>query len=116
MTVVKLSRSYAAHGKTFDTVELREPKLRDHLLIGDPVEKHSGPDGEGSYILEHNDRILAYLDRLAVPEKPGREMLNDLDLVDSMALRDAIRDFFISAHQRRNALTSSSSESGNPST
>lgn len=116
MTIVKLSRSYAAHGKSFDSVELREPKLRDHLAVGDPVEMHPGPDGEGRFIVEHNDRILAYLGRLAVEGKPGREMLDDLDLVDSMALKDAIVDFFISAHRRKTALTNSSSASDSPST
>jgi hypothetical protein len=100
-TVVPLSRTYEAHGQTFNSVTLRAPKLRDHISIGDPVEVHSGPDGQGRFVIEHLDRIEAYLDRLAVAGKPGRECLDDLDLVDSISVKDAVTGFFTEAHRRR---------------
>ena len=113
--VIPLSRVYEAHGKSFDKVEMREPKLRDHFAVGDPVEAHSGPDGQGRFVIEHNDRFDAYLDRLCVEGKPGRECLVDLDLADSMRLRDAIVSFFLAARARNKPPTSSSSEPGKTS-
>lgn len=115
-TVVPLSRKYEAHGQTFNSVTLRAPKLRDHIAIGDPVEVHSGPDGQGRFVIEHLDRIEAYLDRLPVAGKPGRECLDDLDLVDSIAVKDAVTGFFTEAHKRRARLTNSSSGPDNGST
>lgn len=114
--IVKLSRKYEAFGKVFDSVTLREPKLRDHFQLGDPVEIHSGPDGQGRFVIEHLDRVQGYLDRLAVPEKPGRECIDDLDLADSIALKQAVNDFFTEAHKRRARQTSSSSGQDSPST
>ena len=32
--IVPLSRRYEAHGRVFDHVTLRAPKLRDHIAIG----------------------------------------------------------------------------------
>lgn len=115
-TVVPLSRKYEAHGQTFDSVTLRAPKLRDHIAIGDPVEIHSGPDGQGRFVVEHLDRIGAYLDRLPVAGKPGRECLDDLDLVDSIAVKEAVTDFFMEARRRLSAPTNSSSGQASAST
>lgn len=109
---VPLSRKYEAHGQVFESVTLRAPKLRDYIAIGDPVEIHAGPDGQGRFVIEHLDRIQAYLDRLAVPGKPGRECLDDLDLADSIALKDAVTDFFMEARRRLSGPMSSSSEAG----
>lgn len=114
-TVIKLSRRYDAHGKVFDEVALRAPKLRDHFAVGDPVEVHPGPDGSGRFILEHNDRFDAYLDRLCVEGRPGRECVLDLDLVDSIKVRQAISGFFTAARRQLLPPTTSSSEPGRTS-
>lgn len=108
-TIIKLSRRYEAHGTVFDEIALRAPKLRDHFAIGDPVEVHRGPDGTGRYVIEHNDRFDAYLDRLAVDGRPGKECLLDLDLVDSIKVRQAITGFFTEAMKRLTPPTNSSS-------
>lgn len=112
--VIPLSHSYAAHGQTFSEVVLREPTLSDHFAIGDPVELHPGPDGSGRFVVEHSDRISAYLDRLVVSGKPGRECLGGLDLVDSIKIKDEIVGFFTEAHTRRARQTNSSGEPGSP--
>lgn len=105
--IVKLSRIYEAHGATFDSVTLREPKSRDYFEIGEPVEMHRDPNGgEGRFVVEHLDRVKAYFDRLA--KQPTAESLMDLDLLDSIAVKEAIKDFFLEAHSRRIALTNSS--------
>lgn len=102
--VVPLSQTYEAHGITFAEVELRPPTIEEHFRIGDPVEAHSGPDGEGRFVIEHHDRYLAYLDLLVV--RPGREKIAVLGLEESMAIKEAIRDFFLEARQRRSKPTS----------
>ncbi len=113
---IPLSRKYEAHGQVFDSVVLRAPKLRDHIAIGDPIEAHRGPDGNGRFVVEYLDRIEAYLDRLAVPGKPGRECLDDLDLTDSIRLKEAVIDFFTEARERLAKPTNSSPVAANPST
>ena len=102
--VVPLSRSYGVHGVTFDKVTLRSPTLADHFAVGDPVEIHPAPDGTGQFVVQHLDRIADYRDRLV--REPGLEMLMGLDLVDSLAIKDAITDFFLEAHRLRAKPTS----------
>jgi len=103
---VKLNRKYEAHGKVFDAVSLRPPTLSDFFSIGEPVELHPGPDGSGRYVIEHNERISAYLDRLAVPGEPGLECIGQVELRDAMAIKEAITGFFLEARKPRDAPTS----------
>ena len=100
MTDVKLSRTYEAHGTAFSSVSLRAPTLVDLFAIGEPIEVHPGPDGSGSYVLQHRDRLRAYLDQLAVPDKPGLHAIQGLDLVDAMAIEEAILGFFTAARRQ----------------
>lgn len=110
--VISLSRRYGEHGQTFDSVTLREPKLRDYLAIGEPVEIQPNGDG-GRMVVEYNDRVEGYFQRLV--KVPGFEMIQDLDLVDAIAIKDAILDFFKTARLRRDAPTNSSSAPAIPS-
>lgn len=103
---IPLSRTYEAHGKVFSAVTLREPSLREYLSIGEPIEMHTGPDGEGRYVIEHGDRILDYLDKLAVAGEPGAESLAVLELADAMAVKAGVLDFFTAARQQRAKPTS----------
>jgi hypothetical protein len=100
---IPLSRRYEAHGTAFNTVELRAPKLRDLFSIGEPVEFQPT---SGGIVIEHLDRIEAYRDRLLVT--PTAADIADLDLVDAMALKDAITGFFTDARKARRQPTSSS--------
>ena len=101
--VIPLSRKYEAHGEAFVAVELRPPTLEEHFRIGDPVEAHSGPDGQGRFVIEHHDRYVAYLDLLVAA--PGREKIVVLDLADSMAIKEGIADFFLEARRLRSKQT-----------
>jgi hypothetical protein len=103
---IPLTRKYEAHGKVFDAVSLRAPTLREYLTIGEPMEAHAGPDGDGRFIIEQHDRIAAYLDKLAVPGEPGLENLDVLDLADSMSVKEAIIGFFSEARRLRAKPTS----------
>jgi hypothetical protein len=101
--VIKLSRRYEAHGAAFDEVHIRQPKLRDLLAIGDPIEAQPNNDG-GRMLVEYQDRIEAYASRLI--QKPGYETVQDLDLADAMRIKDAILDFFSDARKSLAAPTS----------
>lgn len=91
---VKLSQSYTAHGKSFDTVVLREPKMKDLLALGEPWEAVSSADGNRVPV-EHLDRVEAYINRLAV--EPTADHLTELGLADALAVKAALGDFFIEA-------------------
>lgn len=106
MKTVKLSRSYSAHGKTFDAVTLRGPKMKDLLAIGEPWEAVTNRDGT-KVPIEHLDRIEAYIDRLA--SEPPADHLTELDLVDALAVKSALIDFFVEARPPSPPSTLSSS-------
>lgn len=97
---IKMSRRYEAHGKIFDAVALRDPKYRDLIDIGDPVEQQPLPGGDGSMIVKHSDRIDAYVARL-LQEPLSTADIIDLDLADALALEGAILDFFAEARRSR---------------
>jgi hypothetical protein len=97
---VPLSRRYEAHGRVFDAVTLRDPKYRDFIDIGDPVEFQPLPDGSGQMIVKHLDRVDSYVSRL-VTEPVSAADLVDLDLVDALALEGGILDFFGEARRSR---------------
>lgn len=97
---IKLSRRYEAHGKIFDAVTLRDPKYRDFIDIGDPIEQQPLPTGSGSMIVKHFDRIDAYAGRLLQDPLSMADIM-DLDLVDALAMEDAVLDFFAEARGSR---------------
>ncbi len=112
MTIVKLSRTYTAHGKTFDTVELREPTYNDVFVkgLGMPFEWQVSPAGTPmrvSYPLV----VDAYISRLA--KSPSAECLTDLVAIDALKLEAALIGFFMDlATSSPTPATSSSSEPG----
>ena len=97
---IKLSRRYEAHGKVFDAVGLRDPKYRDFIDIGDPIEQQPLPTGSGSMIVKHFDRIDAYVGRL-LQEPMSTADIVDLDLADALAMEEAVLDFFVEARRSR---------------
>lgn len=101
---VKLSRRYEAHGKIFDAATLRDPKYRDFIDIGDPVEQQPLPSGDGAMVVKHFDRIDAYVGRLLMEPLSTADIV-DLDLVDALAMEGAILDFFVEARKPREKPT-----------
>jgi hypothetical protein len=112
---IKLSRRYESHGRIFDTVSLRDPKYRDLLAVGDPIELQPLPSGAGEMVVKYLDRIEDYVGRLLQDPLSVADLV-DLDLVDAMAIEEAILGFFAEARKSRAKPTGSSSGSGNPST
>jgi hypothetical protein len=90
---VKLGASYTAHGKTFNTVTLREPTFGDIYVdgLGEPEEVQPTAGG-GIMIVTNYLAIGQYLERLAI--EPTAECLTTLSASDSRKLKRAITGFF----------------------
>jgi hypothetical protein len=101
---VRLSRGYEAHGRTFDRLVFREPKMADFEDIGEIAERQPSPMG-GEMIIYHDDRVWKYRDRLLKrgDDLPSAADLGDLDLVDGIAIKDAITGFFSRARGKSGA-------------
>ncbi|WP_299864391.1 hypothetical protein [uncultured Hoeflea sp.] len=110
---IRLSRRYEAHGRTFDSLTFREPKMADFETIGEIAERQPSPTG-GEMILYHDDRIWLYCSRLLKrgDELPSASDLAELALVDAIAVKEAISGFFTQAR----AKSSEASSSENPPT
>jgi len=95
---VRLSRRYEAHGRTFDSLTFREPKMADFEAIGEIAERQPFAAG-GDMVLYHDDRVWRYRDRLLKrgDDLPSAADLGDLDLVDAMAVKDLVTGFFTPA-------------------
>jgi hypothetical protein len=109
MKNVPLGRTYTVGSAIFESLSFREPKLADYRQIGKAIEVQRG------VVVTYPDAIWSYADRLLQVTPPGA--LNELDLVDALAVEDAIIDFFSEAskqlHERGN---SSSASAGDPPT
>lgn len=101
---VKLSRRYE-HGSTpFDTVTLREPKLKDRRVGGPVLEI------QRRVVLRDDEAIWRYVNMLLVePQSPGA--IDLLDLTDAEAIAETVVGFFSKARVSYVARTSSSSGS-----
>lgn len=89
--VVKLSGRYEAHGKTFDTVTVREPRYNDLMELGEVYEAQFA--GGQRVVIENTATIAAYAKRCIV--HPGHECLGELGVSDARAVREAVIGFFL---------------------
>lgn len=103
--VVKLSQSYESHGKSFDTIELRAPKLKD-LIAGGGEVWETQRVGAANVVITHYDRLDFYIGRLV--QEPAAEALSELNLTDAMLLERAIAGFFTEATLAVSKLVKSS--------
>lgn len=101
---IKLARRYD-HGSTpFDTVVLREPKLKDRRAGGPVLDIQRG------VVLKDDEAIWRYVAMLLVePASPGA--IDLLDLADAEALSETIVGFFTKARLSYIERTSLSSGS-----
>jgi hypothetical protein len=103
MKNVPLSRRYTVGSAAFDNLNFREPKLVDYRQIGKAIEVQRG------IVVTYPEAIWSYADRLLHETPPGA--LNDLDLVDAIAVEEAIIDFFTEASKLLRKRENSSSDS-----
>jgi hypothetical protein len=102
---VPLLREYTHHGTVFKSVRLRAPKLKDLMAIGEPYEAQTVNGNR--VVIEHLDRLSAYLDRLAVA--PTQEALGELQLPDAILVKEAVSGFFTQARVLLSSSATSSS-------
>lgn len=81
------------------TIVLREPKYADFIALGEPTVWTPGPNGIATRV-DVPEVIGEYVERCLVEPK-DHLLLRQLDLVDAMAVRDAVVGFFIEAEARQ---------------
>jgi len=108
-TIVKLSKSYSAGDKTFDSVALREPTYRDVFVsgLGQPREWQPAKGGTAVRVI-FPDVVDSYLQKLITA--PGYEFIGGISAVDGLRLEEAVCDFFTEPKTSETTSTGSSSE------
>ncbi|MBY2918865.1 hypothetical protein [Rhizobium leguminosarum] len=91
-TIVKLSKSYTAHEKSFDAVTLREPTYSEIYRDGLGRPSDWQPTQHGPMLVKYPEVVDAYLQRICV--NPGYESIGALNAIDSLKLEEAVTDFF----------------------
>lgn len=117
---VPLSRTYTETGKAFATLAFRSPRWQDFVDLGhveewQPVEFAADGTPLRSMLVRHHDVVARYAER-CLKEPHSAADLALLDLTDTLAVHDAIRDFFSSARSSRKPQTDSSGGSEKGST
>lgn len=89
--VIELSQSYdGPNGTRFNRVTMNEPTFRDYTDLGNPT-TFVAVSGGGGFEQETPSVIRDWIERLYDGDP---NFLYQLNLVDSMKLRDAVIDFF----------------------
>lgn len=92
---VPLAEPQTVKGITFDTLLLRAPRGVDYWEFGAPYGHH--PDGAGHLtFVEYPAVIKLYAGFCVVPPKglTSNDVIDSLGMLDTMALRRAVLDFF----------------------
>jgi hypothetical protein len=89
-------------------VVLREPKLSDYMVHGDPVSVASR--GGSLYTVENDAAIRGYL-AACVVEPDNKAWVDNLGLADAMRVKEALLGFFAAARELSRPAAPSSSPS-----
>ncbi|GLS29958.1 hypothetical protein SAMN04488498_104337 [Mesorhizobium albiziae] len=111
---VALSRTYTETGKPVSVLQFRGPRWQDFVDLGE-IEEWQPIGDQRMVLVRHHDVVAKYAER-CVKEPSGAADLAVLDLADTIAVHEAIRDFFVSARSSRKQLTDSSGDSEKAST
>jgi hypothetical protein len=80
-------------------ITLREPKYNDVMTLGDPTAFAQGANGM-VYSADKDDVIKAYIERLLVNDNGADPLLlGQLNLTDTLRLREAVQNFFADARR-----------------
>lgn len=101
--IIKLEKPITGHGGDVSQITLRPPSFGDVMSHGEPVSY--GYAGEVVYTAENIDRIRAYIKALIVqPPAPAPQiddiLIEQLGIVDTLRLKDAVRGFFTEARSK----------------
>jgi hypothetical protein len=117
---VPLSRTYGETGRAIKALSFRSPRWQDFLDLG-PIEEWQPVDMDADgrptrmMLVRHYDVVGQYAERcLKEPAAPADLAMLDID--DTIAVCDAIRDFFTSARSSRKPPTNSSGDTEKAST
>lgn len=88
---IKLSTPINWHRGQIKEIILREPKYRDYMKFGEPTTWVSVNEG-GAFLQENVQTLARWIEELADCEVTA---LDQLSLKDTLALRGAVRGFFI---------------------
>jgi hypothetical protein len=102
-TIVKLSKSYTAHEKTFDAVTLREPTYTEIFRDGLGRPSDWQPTQHGPMLVKYPEVIDDYLQRICL--NPGYESIGALNAVDSLKLEEAVTGFFLERKEPQRSPT-----------
>lgn len=92
-TEIKLSRSYEAGEKTFDTIVLREPTYHDLFMTGHGRPFDFQPTKHGTPVrMEYPHVIDSYVKILIV--SPSYEDIGQIGAIDGIRVKDTICNFF----------------------
>jgi hypothetical protein len=80
---------------TIHEIVIQAPGLIQYAQIGDPVSVMRG-DGDQVQVVENDAAIARYIEDCIV-EPRDKLILNQIDLVDAMTIKDALLDFFVTA-------------------
>lgn len=117
--VVPLSRVYDETGKPIQEIAFRAPRWPDYMAIGQIAEWQQ-MQGGAPVLIRYVEKIGEYAERLIDPPE-AIVTLTALDLVDSLAVEDAIADFFREARAAQtksdgSPINSSGDSDGDPAT
>lgn len=104
---IKLKDPFPGHNGMVNEVELREPRGRDFIELGEPY-AYARADKGLIVHAENEPAIKGYLDRCFVSPDALLAMAN-LSLVDMMDVKEGLLSFFADARLARSVDASSSS-------
>lgn len=90
---IPLSQAYAAHGKSFSAVTLREPTLDDLLDLGEPFEGQQSASGN-VVVFENRQSVGEYVRRCISEPSLDVVLGAALSFRDARALREGVLSFF----------------------
>jgi hypothetical protein len=107
---IELSRPIKWHRGHIKEIVLREPKYRDFMDLGLPTTWVSVPGG--GFEQENVQALAEWIERLCDCDPNALELLT---LKDTLALRGAVRDFFIASQEKTASPPSTDSSEGSSS-
>jgi len=100
-STVILNTPIEGHEGQVKHIVLRPPKYADIMMLGEPA-AFARSDGGMVYQAEKENVIQGYIERLLIEPKDPL-LLIQLDLIDTLQLKDAVHDFFAAARQATSA-------------
>jgi hypothetical protein len=96
---IALADPIEGHDGKIKTIVVKPADYRTIMRLGEPFEFIGTAKGDGQYALEHPDTISSYIEAMVEPSVVA--LLPQLSMVDTLALKKAVLDFFGQARAPR---------------